>query len=415
MPPPMPPKCQLELFEKSQCNYRGANKITCGDHYYSNADQKAWMQCAWVDGRGCKPGGFICSPEDRGTANCNCPSRCPLEVQAGHCRHQDATRETCAEHFYQLGDASGVWRQCEWDKSGYKWEKCKAGGYQCDPKGHSQDGSRRNCKCPSKCPNEIQAGRCQHQDADAKTCDNFFYETATPDRYKQCEWDSSKGVCGPKQGGPICEREKESRGSECFTCLPRSPKPSPPPPSPPPMPPKCQLELSDRMKCYRRDVGSKTCSDYYYKVKFNFSDTTDRYKQCKWGTDRPGESKSCEPGGLDCNPTAQGTANCNCPSVCPYKILEGQCYNQGATQATCSDYHYKKDGVWNQCKWNPLFDVDGAKCRMAGGPICERKGGIPGSNTCSTCLPHSPSPPPPSSPPPTPPPPSSPPPTPPRP
>ena len=112
--------------------------------------------------------------------------------------------------------------------------------------------------------------------------------------------------------------------------------PSPPPPSP--HPPACQLELSKPWNCKEQGANANTCSDYFYK-------NNSYYEQCKWATG------SCVANGFTCNPKAQGTPNCRCPSVCPFEITKGQCYNQGANKNTsCSNYFYSDDGTYKQCE-----------------------------------------------------------------
>jgi len=337
------------------------------------------------------------------------PPACQLELsQQSQCDDQGANVNTCSDYFYEK---NGEYKQCKWAWWMEAPRRCVANGFPCKPEAQGC----ANCKCPSVCPYEITKGQCYNQDADENTCSNYFY--SDDGAYKQCEWDqgfpgSDSAKCRGR--GPICEREREHE-EDCYTCLPRSPSPSPPsPPAPPPMPPPvsppspsppppspqqpaCQLELSQVSQClYQEGANENTCSDYFYEKNGG-------YQQCKWAW--YDISPVCVPNGFTCNPMAQGTAQCNCPSVCPFEITKGQCEYQGANQHTCSDYYYYQpregEGVYRQCKWGKNSQGEGsAKCRGSG-PICEREKEHEGD--CYTCL-SPPSPPSPPAPPPMPPP-----------
>eukprot|EP00964_Phaeocystis_antarctica_P050024 scaffold28981_cov45-Phaeocystis_antarctica.AAC.1 len=146
-PSPSPPACQRELEQQGLCRNQGADKSNCHEYFYKNGD---WEQCAWKNNE-CGPRGFICSPKERTTADCNCPSRCPWEVQPDRCGEHGADKDTCADYFYEK--QNGERRQCIWksDSTGTGAPSCRAGGFNCDIK----NSGKSSCKCLATCPKQL--------------------------------------------------------------------------------------------------------------------------------------------------------------------------------------------------------------------------------------------------------------------
>ena len=171
------PVCQKELPFQAKCKQLGANRNNCHTYFYEGKDRPDrpdnWEQCAWQwsNSKGiseCGPRGFICVPN---TANCNCPSRCPWEVQPDRCGEHGADKDTCADYFYEK--QNGERRQCIWKKSSEGGALgCSAGGFKCVIKNEGTT----NCKCEATCPQQLPfvkeavGSNCKFQNANSGDC-----------------------------------------------------------------------------------------------------------------------------------------------------------------------------------------------------------------------------------------------------
>ena len=121
---------------------------------------------------------------------------------------------------------------------------------------------------------------CRKQNANWKTCSDYFYPKNG--EYRQCKWGGWQSPeCAPD--GFICEPKKQgTANSKC--------------------PSVCPLEIS-KHQCSNQGANKNTCSDYYYQ-------DGEVYKQCEMNQIYLGRDPKCTGGGPICKLEKEDGGEC---------------------------------------------------------------------------------------------------------